>query len=65
LSGVRIAAVCNIRAGRQDEARRHIARALRLDPELRISNLRDRVGQIRQEYFEKYVEALRLAGLPE
>jgi Flp pilus assembly protein TadD len=65
LSGIRIAAVCNIRAGRQDEARRCIARALHLDPALRISNLKDRVGQIRPEYFAKYVEALRQAGLPE
>jgi adenylate cyclase len=65
LSGIRIAAVCNVRAGRKDEARRYIARALRLDPALRISNLEDRVGQIRPEYFAKYVEALRLAGLPE
>jgi TolB-like protein len=65
LSGIRIAAVCNIRAGRKDEARRCIARALHLDPALRISNLKDRVGRIRPEYFAKYVEALRLAGLPE
>jgi TolB-like protein len=65
LTGLRIAAVCNIRAGRQEQAQRCIARALHLDPELRISNLKDRVGQIRPEYFATYVEALRLAGLPE
>jgi TolB-like protein/Tfp pilus assembly protein PilF len=65
LSGIRIAAACNICAGRQDEARRHITRALHLDPELRISNLETRVGKIRPKYFEKYVEALRQAGLPE
>ncbi len=65
LSGIRIAAACDICAGRKDEARRFIAQALHLDPELRISNLKDRVGQIRPEYFEKYAEALRLAGLPE
>lgn len=65
LSGIRIAAACNIRAGRQEEARRFIDQALHLDPKLRISNLRTRVGMIRPEYFEKYVEALRQAGLPE
>ena len=65
LTGIRMAAVCNACAGRQEEARRCIARALHLDPELRISNLKDRVGQIRPEYFAKYVEALRQAGLPE
>ncbi|MEA2781047.1 MAG: hypothetical protein QOK29_2591 [Rhodospirillaceae bacterium] len=65
LSGIRIAAASNAFAGRLDEARRCIARALQLDPDLRISNLKDRVGPIRPEGFAKYVEALRQAGLPE
>ena len=65
LSGIRIAAASNALAGRPNEARKHIARALQLDPDLRVSNLEDRVGRIRPEYFTKYVEALRQAGLPE
>ena len=52
-------------AGRIDAASKHIARSLLLDPELTLSNLKHRVGQIRPDYFARYVEALRLAGLPE
>jgi hypothetical protein len=52
-------------AGRLDAASKHIARSLRLDPDLTLSNLKHRVGQIRPDYFARYVEALRLAGLPE
>lgn len=65
LSGIRIAAASNAMAGRGDAAREHIGRALRLDPGLRLSNLADRVGRIRTEYFASYAAALRLAGLPE
>ncbi|TIS15409.1 MAG: hypothetical protein E5X09_02770 [Mesorhizobium sp.] len=65
LTGLRVAAASNAMAGRLDAASRHIARSLELDPQLKLSNLKHRVGQIRPEYFAKYVEALRLAGLPE
>jgi TolB-like protein len=65
LTGLRIAAACNALAGRQEESRRYIARLLQLDPDLRLANLKDRVGQIRPDYSAKYVDALRQAGLPE
>nr|WP_245429899.1 BTAD domain-containing putative transcriptional regulator [Mesorhizobium sp. WSM3859] len=65
LTGLRVAAASNAMAGRLDAARRYISRSLALDPELTLSNLKHRVGQIRPDYFAKYVEALRLAGLPE
>ena len=65
LGAQRMAAVCNAAAGRLDEARRCVARALQLDPDLRISNLKDRMGPRRAEDFSKYVEAMRKAGLPE
>jgi TolB-like protein len=65
LTGLRVAAASNAMAGRLDAASKHIARSLRLDPELTLSNLKHRVGQIRPDYFARYVEALRLAGLPE
>jgi TolB-like protein len=64
-TAMRIAAASNALAGRTDEARRNIARALQLDAGLRLSNLKDRVGPIRPDYFAKYVEALRQAGLPQ
>jgi TolB-like protein len=62
---VRVAAATNALAGRLNEARGFIARALQLDPELRISNLKTRVTWFRPEDFAKYAEALRKAGLPE
>ena len=65
LTGLRVAAASNAMAGRLDAASGHIARSLRLDPELTLSNLKHRVGQIRPDYFARYAEALRLAGLPE
>jgi adenylate cyclase len=62
---VRVAAATNALAGRLNEARGFVARALQLDPELRISNLKTRVTWFRPEDFAKYAEALRKAGLPE
>ena len=65
-SAIRLAAASNAFAGRLDEARKCVARALQLDPDLRISSLKDRVGPFRRlEDLAKYVEALRKAGLPE
>jgi hypothetical protein len=49
-----------------EEARKAIARALELDPEMRASNLEGRIGWFRRpEDFAKYADALRKAGLPE
>ena len=48
-----------------DEARMFMARALRLDPDLRLSNLEERAGPLQPDDFNKYRDALRLAGLPE
>jgi adenylate cyclase len=65
VTAIRVAAASNACAGRLDEARHFISRALQLDPELRVSSLRDRVMLARPPDFAKYVEALRKAGLPE
>jgi TolB-like protein/class 3 adenylate cyclase len=65
LSGIRIAAASNAFAGRLEEARKEIAIALQLDPDMRVSNLKDRFGPFRPEGRAKYIEALRKAGLPE
>jgi len=66
LATLRIAAVSNAFAGRLEHARKAVARALELDPQMRISNLKDRIGIFRrQEDFAKYAEGLRIAGLPE
>jgi adenylate cyclase len=65
LTGIRIAAVSNAFAGRLEEARKGVARALQLDPDVRASNLKDRLGPFRPEGLAKYVEGLRKAGLPD
>ncbi len=63
--GLRILAASNALAGDLAEARQAIARLLRLDPAVRLSNLKDRISPLCPNDFAKYVEGLRLAGLPE
>jgi TolB-like protein len=63
---VRGAVVANALAGRQQEAERALARLLVLDPGLRVSGVRNRVGSFgRPEDLARYEEGLRKAGLPE
>jgi adenylate cyclase len=65
LAALRVAAASNAFAGRLEQARGYVERALELDPDLRVSNLKDRMGLLRPEGFAMYVEGLRKAGLPE
>ena len=66
LATLRISAVSNAFAGRLEEAREAVGRALELDPEMRISNLKYRIGTFRRpEDYAKFAEGLRVAGLPE
>ena len=65
VSALRLAAASNAFAGRMGQAREFIARALELDPNQRISNLKDRIGPFKSQDFAKYVNGLRMAGLPE
>jgi Flp pilus assembly protein TadD len=60
---LRAAAATYASVGRSEDARKTIARALQLDPDMRVSNLKDRLMML--QLFAKYAEALRLAGLPE
>jgi hypothetical protein len=46
-------------------SRQKLARVLALDPELRLSNLKDRVGPYRPEDLARFADGMRLAGLPE
>jgi TolB-like protein/Tfp pilus assembly protein PilF len=62
---LRIVAATNALADRMEEAQRAMMRLRQLDPGLRISNLVDRLPPMRPEYFAKYAEGLRIAGLPE
>jgi TolB-like protein len=65
LASLRILAASSALAGRLEEARDAIAKALSLDPNTRISNLKERTGRHPPEDFARYADALRLAGLPE
>ena len=65
LPTIRLMAATNALSGRLEEAQKAIARGHALDPDMRISNLKDRVGPFHPEDFARYVQALRLAGLPE
>jgi TolB-like protein/tetratricopeptide (TPR) repeat protein len=66
LATLRIAAASNAFAGRPEDAQKAVARALELDPGMRLSNLKERIGTFRRaEDYDKYAEGLRRAGLPE
>jgi TolB-like protein len=65
LGAIRNVAASSALSGRLGEAKKALARVRRLDPELRISNLKDRVGPYRPQDFARFAEGMRLAGLPE
>jgi len=65
LATIRLSAASHALSGQLDHARNAIIRARELDPAMRLSNLRDRVGPFRPDDFSKYREALRMAGLSE
>jgi TolB-like protein len=60
-----IVAASHALAGRTDEARQALRHLRGLDPELRISNLKDWVLLRRPEDLAVFTEGLRKAGLPE
>jgi tetratricopeptide (TPR) repeat protein len=65
LGAIRNLAASSALDGQLDQANAALVRALELDPELRISNLKDRVGPYRAADFAKFCEGMRLAGLRE
>jgi TolB-like protein/tetratricopeptide (TPR) repeat protein len=65
LSAACTAAACHALAGRLEQAHKAMGRARQLDPEIRVSNLRDASVLRRPEDVARYVEGLRKAGLPE
>jgi hypothetical protein len=62
---MRLSAASYALSGRLELARNAVVRALELDPGVRLSNLKDRVGPFRPEDFSGYRDALQMAGLPE
>ena len=63
---LRVAAASHALAGRLEEAQKAIARMRQLDPDFRISNMKDRLPTFRRpQDFARYAEGLRKAGVPE
>jgi tetratricopeptide (TPR) repeat protein len=62
---MRVSAVANALAGNTNVARTIMAQMRQLDPALRISHIKDFFVHRRPEDIEKWIEGLRLAGLPE
>ena len=60
-----LAAASAALGGYPADAQKALARLRRVNPALRISNLQDVISYLRKEDFAKWVEGLRLAGLPE
>ncbi len=65
LPALRMAAASHARAGQLVEARKAMARIRQLDPDLRISKLSDVVPSREPKDFDRYVDVLRKAALPE
>jgi TolB-like protein/class 3 adenylate cyclase len=63
--GLRVAAASNAMAGRPEQAQKAMARLRRLNPVLRVSNLKAVLGPWRADDLARYEEGLRQAGLPE
>ena len=62
---VAVIAASHALAGRADEARRAMQHVRKLDPALRISNLKDWLPLQRPEHLATFADGLRKAGLPE
>ena len=67
VGALRIMMSCHAMAGRIEEARQAWAVARQIDPTQRISIVLNRLRfqRWRPEDIERYVEALRIAGMPE
>jgi TolB-like protein len=62
---LRMLAAGNALAGRLEDAQKAMGRLRQIDPQLRISNLKDMTPLRRLEDIARYEEGLRTAGLPE
>jgi tetratricopeptide (TPR) repeat protein len=62
---VAVIAASHALSGRMDKARLAMQRLRELDPALRLGNLKDWLPIQRPEDFARFVDGLRLAGLPE
>jgi tetratricopeptide (TPR) repeat protein len=60
---LRVLAASSAMEGRLADAQKAIVRLLEIDPDFRVSDLRDLTPLQRSDHFARYVEALRKAGL--
>jgi len=65
VAGYRALAAAHAHLGRQDEAALAIEKVLELTPEDSVSNTRQRSRYVDNEATRRYLDGLRLAGLPE
>jgi TolB-like protein/class 3 adenylate cyclase len=65
LAALRVAAIANALAGNIEEARQFMAKHRQFVPAMRITDLSEHLPLRRPQDFERYVEGMRLAGLPE
>jgi tetratricopeptide (TPR) repeat protein len=65
LATVRLSAASHALSGHLDLARNAVVRACGIDPAMRLSNLKNRVGPFQPDDFSRYRDALQIAGLPE
>jgi len=65
LTGQCVLAASGALAGKLPAAEKAMANVRRLNPALRVSNLKDFLPFARQEDFDRWAEGLRKAGLPE
>jgi hypothetical protein len=63
--GTCLAAASAALAGKPDQAEKAMARARELNPNLRLSNLKDLIPFRRREDFDRWYDGLKKAGLPE
>lgn len=64
-AALRVSAMSHALAGREGPTRQAMTRLRALQPALRLSNLHEQIFLHRPEHMEKFVEAMRKAGLPE
>ncbi len=65
LHAICVTAASAAQLGRPDDAKRAITRLRKINPGLRISNIRDLLNFQRAEELERWTDGLRKAGLPE
>jgi len=61
----RLVILCLVHLGRLDEARVAANRMLELAPKTTISAIRLQIPQKNEAYKERYINAMRVAGIPE